>query len=108
MDDFEKMGTAVVALVALAGGAYKGFLALRKDTSTNTHALAIDNANEVLIKNLQAERDGHKAECDRLQAMIDEIREQNSLIKSQNAMMRMMLINKGVSIEELTAIGAMA
>jgi hypothetical protein len=40
--------------------------------------------------------------------MIEDVREQNALIKSQNAMMRMMLINKGVSIEELTAIGAMA
>jgi SMC interacting uncharacterized protein involved in chromosome segregation len=71
-------------------------------------ALNSDSAHTTLIKNLKSERDEWKAHAIEREKEHDAQREEIALLKSQNAMLRMLLIQKGVTIEELTAIGAMA
>ena len=83
-------------------------LALRHFFSKQRVSLDGDAAHSNLIANLKNERDEWKAHAEERDREHDRQRDEIALLRSQNAMLRMLLIQKGVTIEELTAIGAMA
>lgn len=63
-------------------------------------------ATSSLIDKLQGEAEKWQKLYDETHRLLDVQRETNTLLRSQNAMMRLLLIQKGVSEAELIAIGA--
>ena len=63
-------------------------------------------ATTSLIDKLQKEAEKWQSLYDETHKLLDAQRETNTLLRSQNAMMRLLLIQKGVTETELIAIGA--
>lgn len=80
-------------------------LGLRYFVSKQNLSVAGDSAHRDLIKNLQDERDEWKINAQQRAKEHDENVALISLLRSQNAMLRLLLLNKGVTEAELTAIG---
>lgn len=76
----------------------------RDDKDASVHG-ANTSATIATITNLQSEAKKWETRHDELQRQHEEHTELISLLRSQNAMLRLILIQKGVTVEELTAIG---
>jgi len=92
------------------GGFTAGGIALRmlltwfRKQNSGDHLLAERDLHMAALKgDLKDCKDAHAEKL----AEIEAIREQNTLLRIQNAMMRQMLLAKGVTEAELIAIGAM-
>jgi hypothetical protein len=99
LNDWTDAGAAVGAVVAAAFG-FRHVLSKLNLTTTS------DNANATLITNLQADRDQWKRIYDETHRLYQEQRDANVLLRAQVMMMRQMLISKGMTEQELIAIGA--
>ena len=95
-------GTIGWGLSALTGGA----LGLRHFLSKQGVSIAADGHQKGVMNDLREERNKAVEKADSLQKMIDELHENNALLRSQVAMMRLLLIQKGITEAELIAIGA--
>ena len=69
---------------------------------------AVISGTDAHIDRLEADAQRWKEMYDETHKLLEEQRETNALLRSQNAMMRMLLIQKGITPAELTAIGANA
>jgi hypothetical protein len=74
----------------------------KKQNSNDSIVTERDQHLQVLKGELKECKDEHHVTL----KMLEELREQNTLLRVQNGMMRQMLLNKGVTIEELAAIGS--
>jgi hypothetical protein len=97
--DFGDAGAVVGAVVAAAFG-FRHVLSKLNLTTTS------DSANQTLIVNLQADRNEWKKLYDETHKLYQAQRESNILLRAQVMMMRQMLIAKGMTEQELIAIGA--
>jgi hypothetical protein len=97
--DFGDAGAVVGAVVAAAFG-FRHVLSKLNLTTTS------DSANQTLILNLQADRDQWKKTYNRVDKLYQAQRDANVLLRTQVLMMRQMLLSKGMTEQELIAIGA--
>ena len=65
-------------------------------------------AHDGLLDRIQADAEHWRKLYDETHKLLEEQRETNSLLRNQNNMMRLLLIQKGLSLDELTAIGVMS
>ena len=98
-NDWTEAGAAVGAVVAAAFGIRHALSKLNLTTTS-------DQANANLIQNLQADRDQWKRIYDETHKLYQAQRDANVLLRAQVMMMRQMLIAKGMTEQELVAIGA--
>jgi hypothetical protein len=98
-NDWGDTGTLLGAVVA-AGFGFRHVLSKLNLTTTS------DSANQTLILNLQADRDQWKKTYDRVDKLYQAQRDANVLLRAQVLMMRQMLLSKGMTEQELIAIGA--
>lgn len=97
--DLSETGALLGSVVA-AGFAFRHVLSKLNLTTTS------DSANQALIVNLQSERNGWKSSYEEMHRLYLAQREANILLRAQVMMMRQMLIGKGMTEQELIAIGA--
>jgi len=95
------IGASVGAVVA-AGFGFRHVLSKLNLTT------ASDSAQQALVINLQKEASKWQSLYDETHRLLEAQKDTNNLLRIQNAMMRQLLISKGLTEAELTAIGAIA
>lgn len=98
----EALSPVGVSIGTIAAAAFVFRHALSKSNLTTVS----DAAQQQLVTNLQNEAAKWQKMYDEAHKLLDEAKETNRLLRTQNAMMRQLLISKGLTEAELTAIGA--
>ena len=88
------------------GGIATAAFAIRHALSKLNLTTTNDTAQQALILNLQKEALKWQQLYDDTHKLLEVQRETNSLLRIQNAMMRQLLISKGLTENELAAIGS--